>query len=141
MQYFVQLNDAYIITFFERKVNHLIFILWKLHIDILENEPLSFRQNLSGWLPQQAGGNWSVCWRATRDGWDARNFHSRCDRKKPTLTLVKVGVFIFGGYATESLDGKCKLEIIIECINHSNKVNNCYFYNRETTRVGEFSLS
>ncbi|CAB3998084.1 Aggrecan core, partial [Paramuricea clavata] len=74
--------------------------------DILENEPLTSRQNLSEWLPQESRGNWSVCWRATRDGWDVKNFHSRCDKKKPTLTLVKVGVSIFGGYATESWDGK-----------------------------------
>ena len=93
----------------------------------MENEPLSFRQNLSGWLPQQGRGNWSVCWRATRDGWDVTTkFHARCDGKKPTLTLVKVVEnnrnSIFGGYATELWDGKCKLEIIIACINNFDSV-------------------
>jgi hypothetical protein len=47
-----------------------------------------------------------LCWRATRDGWAASTFHSNCDNKKPTVTLVKVGRYIFGGYATESWEGE-----------------------------------
>ena len=47
-----------------------------------------------------------LCWRATRDGWAASTFHSKCNYKKPTVTLVKVGKYIFGGYATESWEGK-----------------------------------
>ncbi|CAB4041190.1 Hypothetical predicted protein, partial [Paramuricea clavata] len=43
-----------------------------------------------------------LCWRATRDGWASSTFHSNCDNKKPTVTLIKVGSYIFGGYATES---------------------------------------
>jgi hypothetical protein len=86
----------------------------KLRIDILGNESLSFQQNVSGWLPQQGRGNWSVCWRATRDGFDVKNFHSRCDWKKPTLTLVKVENnktnLIFGGYATESWGKNGKIQ-------------------------------
>ena len=75
-----------------------------LIIDILKNEPPSFVQDLSEWLPQE--GNWSVCWKATRDGWNVRNFHSHCDNWEPTLTIVKVmknnKTLIFGGYATKS---------------------------------------
>jgi hypothetical protein len=47
-----------------------------------------------------------LCWRATRDGWSASTFHSNCNYKKPTVTLVKVGSYIFGGYATESWEGE-----------------------------------
>jgi hypothetical protein len=41
-----------------------------------------------------------------RDGWAAKTFHSNCDYKNRTVTLVKVGQYIFGGYATASWEGK-----------------------------------
>ena len=47
-----------------------------------------------------------LCWRATRDGWSASTFHSNCDNKKPTVTVVKVDQYVFGGYATESWEGE-----------------------------------
>ena len=47
-----------------------------------------------------------LCWRATRDGWAASTFHANCDYKKPTVTIVKVGQYVFGGYATESWEGE-----------------------------------
>ncbi|XP_028415636.1 uncharacterized protein LOC114539001 [Dendronephthya gigantea] len=49
--------------------------------------------------------NTLLCWRASRDGWAAATFHARCDHKKPTVTFIKVGVYIFGFYVTESWDG------------------------------------
>ena len=50
-----------------------------------------------------------LLFRATRDNWLAKEFHSRCDNKGPTLTLVKTkGARICGGYASvswESIEG------------------------------------
>jgi hypothetical protein len=57
-----------------------------------------------------------LCWRATRDGWASSTFHSNCDNKKPTVTLVKVGSYIFGGYATESWDGKSIIIMLLVSI-------------------------
>jgi hypothetical protein len=59
---------------------------------------------LKSWI----GGSFTtkLCWRATRDGWAASTFHSNCNYKKPTVTLVKVGNYTFGGYATESWEGR-----------------------------------
>ena len=72
--------------------------------EILSSEQLDFTTKLGEWLPQ--AGNWSVCWRATRDGWAGKTFHARCDGKVPTLTIVKVVKdkknLIFGGFATET---------------------------------------
>jgi hypothetical protein len=69
---------------------------------ILSSEPLNFTKKLGEWLPQ--AGKWSVCWRATRDGWASTTFHAKCDGKVPTLTIVKVvkdnKKLICGGYAT-----------------------------------------
>ena len=68
-----------------------------------------FRRLLEQWVP---GEKWKTCWRATRDGWAASTFHSYCNNKKPTVTIIKVGQYIFGGYATSSWDGKTRLTII-----------------------------
>eukprot|EP00802_Teleaulax_amphioxeia_P018270 Tamp_18461.p1 GENE.Tamp_18461~~Tamp_18461.p1 ORF type:complete len:223 (+),score=27.34 Tamp_18461:3-671(+) len=41
-----------------------------------------------------------LLYRASRDGWAARDFHSRCDGKGATITVIKCsGGFVFGGYA------------------------------------------
>jgi len=41
-----------------------------------------------------------LLYRASRDGWAAQDFHSRCDGKGATITVIKCsGGFVFGGYA------------------------------------------
>ena len=45
------------------------------------------------------------CWRAKTDGWAASTFHSNCDGKGPTVTIVQVGSYIFGGYTDKSWGG------------------------------------
>jgi len=67
--------------------------------DILTNE--NHRSALKGWLPSQEG-KWRLLFRASRDGFAAATFHSRCDKKGPTVTIVKSGNNIFGGFAEES---------------------------------------
>ncbi|XP_068673429.1 uncharacterized protein [Montipora foliosa] len=42
------------------------------------------------------------CWRAKTDGWAASTFHRNCDGKGPTVTIIKVGSYIFGGYTDVS---------------------------------------
>ena len=62
-------------------------------------------------LKQWIGGTLTVelCWRATRDGWAAKTFHSNCDEKISTVTIVKVGDYLFGGYATASWSAQGKM--------------------------------
>ena len=67
--------------------------------------------HLSQWLN---GTNWKLCWRATKHGWAASEFHARCDNKVPTVTIVQVGQYIFGGYSDKSWDG-----MIFLCFNFS----------------------
>ena len=52
---------------------------------------------LSGMLPYKTG-NWRLLYRASRDGFKAESFHLKCDYKGPTVTVVKSGNFIFGGF-------------------------------------------
>ena len=62
--------------------------------------------NLSTWLKpvaQSDSSKWKRCWRASEDGWAASTFHSGCDNKGPTVTIIRVGAkYIFGGYTSLS---------------------------------------
>ena len=42
---------------------------------------------------------WKLCYRASKDGWSAFNFHGACGNKRSTVTIVQVGPYIFGGYS------------------------------------------
>ncbi|XP_028392016.1 uncharacterized protein LOC114516676 [Dendronephthya gigantea] len=46
--------------------------------------------------------SWQLCYRASRDGWRGWNFHDRCDDVGPTVTLVKCGTNVFGGFTDKS---------------------------------------
>jgi hypothetical protein len=49
---------------------------------------------------------WSLLYRGTRDGFGSQDFHSKCDGKSNTLTLVKAqqSSYIFGGFTTVEWD-------------------------------------
>ena len=90
--------------FFKQRI---IFIDHIFESEILRDEPLDFAKKLAEWLPNT--GNYSVCWRGTRDGMKYSAFHSKCDQKESTLTIVKViknnKNLVFGGYTTKSWPG------------------------------------
>ena len=56
------------------------------------------------WLNDEC--KWNLCYRASRDGWSSEDFHRHCDNKGPTVTLVRVGDYIFGGYTDQNWEGK-----------------------------------
>ena len=60
-----------------------------------------YQSTLSMYLKPAVGSNpqWLLCWRASLHGWGARTWHTRCDGKPDTVTIIKVGQNIFGGYA------------------------------------------
>ena len=47
-------------------------------------------------------GRFVRCWHAKTDGSAASTFHSNCDGKGPTVTIIKYGSYIFGGYTDVS---------------------------------------
>ena len=63
------------------------------------------RQTLIDWLKdtlQSASDDYALLYRASRDGWAAADFHSYCDSKGPTVTVIKnTGNYVFGGYTEE----------------------------------------
>ncbi|XP_078350446.1 uncharacterized protein LOC144635232 [Oculina patagonica] len=63
--------------------------------EILTND--EHRSVLKSWLPRQ-NGKWRLLFRASRDGFAAATFHSKCDNKGATVTIVKSGNNIFGGF-------------------------------------------
>ncbi|XP_046839722.1 uncharacterized protein LOC124433904 isoform X2 [Xenia sp. Carnegie-2017] len=69
---------------------------------ILIREPARFLKQLKSWF---SFSKLTCCWRTSIDGWDSRIFHSRCDNRGKTITLVKVGKYIFGGYSTYKWGG------------------------------------
>ena len=70
---------------------------------ILKGEPESFLKQLKQWF---SFNKLSCCWRASLDGWDSKVFHKRCDLRGKTITLIRVGNYIFGGYSTYYWGGK-----------------------------------
>lgn len=57
---------------------------------------------LHSWLHESSSdGDLSLLYRSSRDGRSSRDFHSKCDNKGPTLTLVETTEgFLVGGYGT-----------------------------------------
>ena len=69
---------------------------------ILTNE--EHRRVLKTWLPIKR--EWRLLFRASRDGFAALAFHSKCDNKGPTVTVVKSGGNIFGGFTGNAWTSK-----------------------------------
>ena len=75
---------------------------------VLANDASMISQ-LNSWLSPKLRSSysyWKLCYRASVDGWRSRTFHNRCDNKGPTVTIVRVGSYIFGGYNDDSWQGK-----------------------------------
>ena len=102
----------------DKTVRHELLIEAKFYqvegiIDVLEPKPFQDsvilssdqRQTLLNWLedvPDVTNAREKLLYRASCNGWAASNFHSCCDNKGPTVTVIKSGNYIFGGY-TEQL--------------------------------------
>lgn len=74
---------------------------------ILSGKP-NYAYQLNSWLPAKFPR--ALCYRASRDGWNSRTFHSKCDNKGATVTIIRVGTYIFGGYADYSWSGRLMYE-------------------------------
>ena len=65
------------------------------------------RQTMVEWLNDtlvSAGNDYVLLYRASRDGWTS--FHRCCDLKGPTVTVIRSGNCIFGGYTEQQWEGK-----------------------------------
>jgi len=70
-------------------------------------------QNFLTWLDKwlkpvtRQSSYWNRCYQATVNGWSSYTFHSKCDGKGPTVTIIRVGKYIFGGYTSLSWSSSC----------------------------------
>ena len=56
-------------------------------------------ERLTKWFPDFEKAK--LLYRASTDGWSAKEFHSRCDNKGATLVLMQTdAAFVCGGYAS-----------------------------------------
>ena len=61
---------------------------------------------LSDWIDPNKKIKYELIYKATKDGGTGKSFHSHCDNKGPTLTLINsTDGFIFGGYISISWEG------------------------------------
>jgi len=65
---------------------------------------LTFLTWLHKWLKPVTSQSsyWNRCYQATVNGWSSSVFHSNCDEKGPSVTIIRVGEHIFGGYTKHS---------------------------------------
>ena len=95
------------IFFFIKELCDAVFVLSTsvtgLKNSVIVGNNSEYLSNLTNWIkPRRSENDWKLCWRASRDGWGNNIFHSLCDEKGPTVTIVKVGKYIFGGYTSLS---------------------------------------
>ena len=78
-----------------------------------------YEQKLNEYLEpvQVEGKQWQLCFRASDNGYRSETFHFACDNKGPTVTLVRVGDNVFGGYTDKSWDGDKSESVIIRSTN------------------------
>ena len=55
--------------------------------------------------PVTGKGLWAICYRGSENGYSSQAFHKACDNKGPTVTLVRAGNNVFGGYTDKSWNG------------------------------------
>ncbi|CAB4017839.1 Hypothetical predicted protein, partial [Paramuricea clavata] len=75
-------------------------------------------QQLVEWMKDKKFG-WQICYRASEDGWGSADFHRKCDDVGPTVTLIKCGTNVFGGFTDQSwkVSGPCVQTVFITAQN------------------------
>ena len=51
---------------------------------------------------EDAEKSWKRCYRGSNFEFSSTAFHAHCDNKGPTVVIIKVGDFVFGGYTDQS---------------------------------------
>ena len=77
----------------------LSFLGMKLDSNIVQGNDF-FIVHLSLFMEPVVGSNpnWKLCYRASSHGWAASTFHSNCDGKRHTITIIRKAQYVFGGY-------------------------------------------
>ena len=83
----------------EKVVSYFLFSAPQIASTILAGN-LVYESKLQQFLKPAVGSHprWVLCYRASSHGWAASIFHRRCDGKRNTVSIIKVGQYVFGGY-------------------------------------------
>jgi len=75
--------------------------------DSLILETFEERNTILSWLPSiHKSSKPNLLYRATRDGWTASTFHSKCNNKGSSITVIKTDKgYVFGGYIDKAWSG------------------------------------
>ena len=118
--------NARIVRLYYSYWQYATFLSFDLHGNIysfeiisgLGNSSLTLRslpnliKHLKEWLPSES--SWHICYRASENGWLSSTFHSRCDYKGPTVTIIRIDSYIFGGYTDKSWGGDVSIYNLTE---------------------------
>jgi len=93
----------YKIKWMQRTFLYVIFSAGLKYSSIVGNNQ-NFLTWLDKWLKPvtRQSSHWNRCYQATVNGWSSSTFHSNCDSKGSTVTIIRVGKYIFGGYTSLS---------------------------------------
>ena len=74
---------------------------------ILKGHPDYYKKLAEYLKPVEVSGKiWKRCYIASENSYSSYSFHSACNNKGPTVTLVRVGSYVFGGYTDKSWTSK-----------------------------------
>ena len=78
---------------------YIIFLDFRIN-SVIITDNASYKTRLRHFLSPAVGSKTRrvFCYRASTHGWASRTFHSRCDGKRDTITIIKNGEYVFGGY-------------------------------------------
>ena len=123
-------NDLFLLNTLCDAVFVLSTLVTGLKNSVIVGNNSEYLSNLTNWInPRRSENDWELCWRKSRDGWDMNKFHSLCDEKGPTITIVKVGNYIFGGYTSLSWRMSTGKYSRLRCLKeHPPNLNNFLLY-------------
>jgi hypothetical protein len=101
---------------------------------------------LSQWVPKVK--KWKLLYRASRDGFSHSSFHSLCDFKGATYSIIKANGFLFGGFTFLSWESRNWMyrnekerAFIFTLTNPHNIPPTQYFpKNENSTKIFDYSL-
>ena len=78
----------------------------------LNDSLILYKEESSSLVEMTKSNKGILLYRATRDGFGAKDFHSKCDGKANTITIIKNNLnYVFGGYASEPWNSSFEDEI------------------------------
>ena len=100
---------------------------------ILDNSPKYYIGTISYYLhpvlTNLSSSKFIKCYHAQTDGWNSTTFHSKCNGKGPTISVIQFGNYTFRGYTNASWQ-VMHFQLVISC-RGGGQVNNILYLARK----------